>query len=94
MGCIAFPRGGVARTSPPGLVRCWTASGGLPVIDLDRAAAEEAGRFRAMREAAGLASSASDMLIAATAATLGATLATRNVRDFTELPVPVENPWA
>jgi len=58
-----------------------------------RIAAREAGRFRAARESAGLASAPSDTMIAGIAATLGASLATRNGKDFSNLPIVVIDPW-
>ncbi|MDP1750847.1 MAG: type II toxin-antitoxin system VapC family toxin, partial [Reyranella sp.] len=65
----------------------------LTVLPLDDVAAREAGRFRALRQAAGLGSQPSDMMIAGIVAAMGASLATRNVRDFTGLPVEVVDPW-
>ena len=46
-----------------------------------------------MREAAGLSSPPSDMMIAGIAAVAGAALATRNTRDFGGLPLEVIDPW-
>jgi toxin FitB len=68
--------------------------GGLALLSADPLAAREAGRFQAMREANGLASTPSDMMIAGVAAVANATLATRNISDFTLLPVSTVNPWA
>lgn len=65
----------------------------LTVLPLDDAAARAAGRLRAMREAAGLSSPPSDMMIAGIAAVAGAALATRNSRDFGGLPLEVIDPW-
>ena len=65
----------------------------LKVLPLDDAAAREAGRLRALREASGLPSQPSDMMIAGIAAVAGAALATRNTRDFAGLPVEVIDPW-
>ncbi len=66
----------------------------LAVLPLDDIAAREAGRFRALRQAAGLGSQPSDMMIAGIVAAMGAGLATRNVRDFAGLPVEVVDPWS
>jgi predicted nucleic acid-binding protein len=52
--------------------------------------AERAGRWRGQARARGVTISVPDALIAATADALGATVVTRNVRDFTLLPVPIE----
>jgi predicted nucleic acid-binding protein len=66
----------------------------IGVLPLDETAAMNAGRLRAMREAAGLPSSPSDMMIAGIAAAVGASLATRNVRDFSGLGIDVRDPWS
>jgi predicted nucleic acid-binding protein len=66
----------------------------IPVYAFDVRAAHLAGGFRAVRERAGLAHAPSDMMIAGIAVSNGARLATRNVTDFSNLPVTVENPWA
>lgn len=65
----------------------------LAVLPLDAIAAREAGRLRALREAAGLPSQPSDMLIAGAVQAVGARLATRNTGDFSALPLEVLNPW-
>ena len=65
----------------------------LTVLPLDDPAARETGRLRAMRGAAGLSAQPSDMMIAGIAATAGAALATRNVRDFEGLPIQLIDPW-
>ncbi len=62
-------------------------------LPLDHEAAVQAGRFRALREGQGLSAHPSDMMIAGIAAANGAALATRNVRDFTGLPIELVNPW-
>lgn len=46
------------------------------------------------RIAAGRSRSVTDGLIAATAQVHGLTLATRNIRDFVDLGVPLVDPWA
>lgn len=66
----------------------------LPVLDLDAQAGRLAGEFRALRESMGLGSSPSDMMIAGVAMANGASLATRNVDDFSGLPISVVNPWS
>ncbi len=65
----------------------------VTVLPLETAAAIRAGQFRAIREAAGHPSTASDMLIAGIAACADAMLATRNIKDFTGLPLRVVDPW-
>ncbi|MDZ4760904.1 MAG: type II toxin-antitoxin system VapC family toxin [Alphaproteobacteria bacterium] len=66
---------------------------GLLVLPLDDASAREAGRHRAMRQAQGLPSQALDMLIAGITLVAGAALATRNDKDFSDLPLNILNPW-
>ena len=68
-------------------------AGALTVLPLDDQAAREAGRLRAVREAAGLPSQPSDMMIAGIAAVAGATVATRNIRDYSGLGVQLIDPW-
>ena len=65
----------------------------LGVLPLDESAARETGRLRAMREAAGMPSQPSGMMIAGIAATAGAALATPNTRDFEALPIELLDPW-
>ena len=65
----------------------------LPVFALDERAGRLAGEFRAVRETLGLGSSPSDMMIAGIVMANGASLATRNVAEFTGLPISVVDPW-
>jgi predicted nucleic acid-binding protein len=65
----------------------------LTVLPLDDVAARHSGRLRAIREAAGLPSQPSDMMIAGIAAVSGAALATRNIKDFGQIPIQLINPW-
>lgn len=60
------------------------------VLAIDEAVAARWGELLA---AAGRPLPAIDTLLAATAATAGLTLATRNVRDFEGLGVKIVNPW-
>ena len=55
--------------------------------------AAEAGRLRDAAESQGRPTDAIDALIAASALARGATVATRNTRDFEPLGVPVIDPW-
>ena len=63
-------------------------------IAVDADIAEHAGRLRAAAEAQGFVVKPIDALIAASAAARGATIATRNIRDFAPLGVPTVDPWA
>jgi predicted nucleic acid-binding protein len=66
----------------------------LPVFALDEPAGRLAGEFRAVRETLGLGSSPSDMMIAGIVMANGVSLATRNVADFTGVPISITDPWA
>lgn len=86
------------------VVVCELATGARPADDRGLAAfiravefvqpgpevAEVAGRWRGQARRRGVTISVPDALIAATADALGATLITRNARDFELMPVPVE----
>lgn len=63
------------------------------VLDFDGTAAIEAASLAADRQRAGLQADMRDTLIASIALARRATLATRNVRHFRDLKVPVINPW-
>jgi toxin FitB len=63
------------------------------VLPFDGHAADEFGRIMAERQRAGKPIGAFDAQIAAIARSHGATLATRNVRDFDGCGVELVNPW-
>jgi predicted nucleic acid-binding protein len=65
----------------------------LPILPLGDMAAYKAGQFRAIREAAGSPATPSDMMIAGIVSASGGALATRNIKDFTNLPIKLLNPW-
>lgn len=65
----------------------------LEIFVLDESAAAYTGVFRALRENMGLPSTPSDMMIAGIVASVSASLATRNTRDFLHLPITIINPW-
>lgn len=62
-------------------------------LAVDSGAFELAGRLRATRQSRGRPLSVGDALIAATCLVHGATLATRNVRDFDGLDLRLINPF-
>jgi len=64
------------------------------VLDFDSAAAAEAAALAAARDRRGKPVDVRDTFIAGIAVARRATLATRNVRHFSDLPVPVVSPWA
>ena len=63
------------------------------IADLDAIAAAEAGRLMARRRRAGRDYEPEDSMISAIAITRRATLATRNIKHFDDLPISVVNPW-
>ena len=63
------------------------------VLALDARAAREYARMLAHRRSVGRSLPMQDGMIAAIAYSNGATVATRNVPDFTDCGVPVINPW-
>jgi len=63
------------------------------VLPLDRAAAEAAGVIAAGQRKAGRPVDVRDVQIAGIATSRKATLATRNVRHFAGLAIPIIDPW-
>lgn len=63
------------------------------VLPYDEAAADAHAQIAARRRAQGRPSSQSDMMIAGIVRAHGATLATRNIRDFDDCGVSLVNPW-
>jgi predicted nucleic acid-binding protein len=63
------------------------------VLPFDQAAAEEAATLMTVRQRSGRTVELRDTMIAGIALAQRATLATRNVRHFDDLRVPVVNPW-
>jgi predicted nucleic acid-binding protein len=63
------------------------------ILDFNPRAASEAGRLMAKRKREGREYNPLDSMIAAIALTRQATIATRNVRHFGDLPIAVVNPW-
>lgn len=63
------------------------------VLDFDVAAATSAASLAADRQRAGRPADMRDTLIAGIALARHATLATRNVRHFADLKIPVIDPW-
>ena len=66
---------------------------GLTVLPYDDAAARAFATIAAQREQAGLAVHNADVMIAAIAHVHGASIATRNTRDFELAGVELVNPW-
>lgn len=59
----------------------------------DAAAAEQAANLMALRKSKGRTVDLRDTMIAAIALSTRATIATRNIDHFTDLNVPIVNPW-
>jgi predicted nucleic acid-binding protein len=66
---------------------------GARILAFDLDASKLAGMLRAARASAGRPISVGDAMIAAICIAHGATLATRNVRDFVELDLKLVNPF-
>jgi predicted nucleic acid-binding protein len=64
------------------------------ILPFDRAAAEQAARLMVDRHHAGRPRETRDTMIAGIALSQRASLATRNVRHFDDLDVPVLDPWS
>lgn len=63
------------------------------IVDVDADVAEQAGRLRAAAAAQGVSTDSMDALIAACAVARAASVATRNVRDFSAYGVTIIDPW-
>jgi len=64
------------------------------VAQVDRAAGDAAGQLAASRESSGRPNDVRDTLIAGVAISRRASIATRNLRHFADLDVPVIDPWS
>jgi predicted nucleic acid-binding protein len=64
------------------------------IIDVDTHITKTAGRLRALEKSRGRILAELDAFIAATALVKGATLATRNIKDFDQLGLELLNPFA
>ena len=63
------------------------------ILPLDESGAEQAAILSVQRQRAGHPGDLRDTLIAGIAISRGATIATRNLRHFRDLPVDVVDPW-
>lgn len=63
------------------------------ILPFDTAAAEQCARYHEQAISCGRTPTIEDLMIAAICACEGHTLATRNVRDFSYLDLPVVNPF-
>lgn len=63
------------------------------ILDIDRQIAEAWGTLMARGQQRGITLGTMDAFFAATAASHGLTLVTRNVKDFEQVGIPLFNPW-
>jgi tRNA(fMet)-specific endonuclease VapC len=87
---------GARKSSRPqqNLARIRRLSEAMPVVDVTRSVIETFADLKAALDLKGLPLDDFDLLIAATASMLGATLVTNNTKHFARIPgLPIEN-WA
>ena len=92
-GLALLPKGRRRQTLEAAFARLLSEDLENRVLDFEGAAAIEAASLAAGRQRAGLQVDMRDSLIAGIALARRATLATRNVRHFRDLNIPVINPW-
>ena len=91
---ITRPPAGRRRDALDAAFHCFLAEGfAARVIVFDSACAESYAAVRVRRETVGLPISLPDAMIAGTALAHGATVATRNMVDFSSCGIAVANPW-
>ena len=93
-GLALLPRGRRQQTLEAAFARLLKEDLENRVLDFDSAAATEAASLAAERQKAGRPVDMRDTQIAGIALARRGTLATRNVRHFRDLKVPVADPWA
>jgi len=93
LGLALLPRSRRRQTLEAAFVQLLEGDLENRVLDFDRAAAIEAAALAAKRTQAGRTVDMRDTQIAGIALARRAALATRNVRDFHDLSVPVLDPW-
>ena len=92
-GLAVLPRGRRRRALEGAFARLLEDDLENRVLDFDAAAATSAASLAADRQRAGRPADMRDTQIAGIALARHATLATRNVRHFADLNVPVVDPW-
>lgn len=92
-GIALLPAGRRRRALQAGFERLLEEDLERRILDFDGAAAGEAAALAARRQRAGKPVDMRDTQIAGIALARHATLATRNVRHFRDLEVPVVDPW-
>ena len=93
LGLALLPKGRRQQTLEAAFAQLLESDLENRVLDFDSAAAIEAASLAAARQKAGRPVDMRDTQIAGIALARRATLATRNVRHFQDLNVPVVNPW-
>ena len=93
-GLALLPKGRRQQTLEAAFARLLKEDLENRVLDFDSAAASEAASLAAGRQKAGRQVDMRDTQIAGIALARRATLATRNVRHFGDLKVPIVDPWA
>jgi predicted nucleic acid-binding protein len=93
-GLLLMPEGIRRRTLAAGFASLLASLLSGRVLPLDEVAAEQASVVAARQRARGRNTAIGDFQIAGIALSRGATLATRNVRDFAELDLKLVDPWA
>jgi len=93
LGLALLPQGGRRRALEASLARVLEDDLENRVLDFDAAAATSAASLAADRQRAGRPADMRDTQIAGIALARHATLATRNVRHFADLNVPVVDLW-
>jgi predicted nucleic acid-binding protein len=92
-GLYCMPEGRRRSDLLQGLTRLFEQKLTGHVLAYDDAAADAHAEIAAARRARGRPVGQSDMMIAGIARSRGATLATRNVRDFEGCGIPLVDPW-
>jgi len=93
LGLALLPKGRRQQTLEAAFARLLEEDLENRVLDFDSTAATEAASLAAARQKAGRPVDMRDTQIAGIALARRATLATRNVRHFQDLNVPVVDPW-
>src|SRR5258706_14379751 len=94
LGLALLPAGGRRQTLEASFARLLKEDLENRVLDFDSAAATEAALVAGPRQKAGRPVDMRDTQTAGIALARHATLATRNVRHFRDLKVPIVDPWA
>lgn len=92
-GAHILPSGRRRDTLLAGLLRIFEVRFPDRVLPYDEAAADAHAEIAARRRAKGKPSSQPDLMIAGIVRSLGATLATRNTRDFEDCGIALVDPW-